>query len=84
MALFRIDGGRLTDVLVFDGTNIILNRPGLDIAGDHLGGLDSGNTFDVNHDGIGFGVCFSLHFAAFGSGANLHIATAGGDFFHNI
>jgi len=83
-ALFRIDGGRLDHVLVFDGARIIFDRPGLDISGDHSGGLDNSNSFVVNHDAIGFGVCFSLHFAAFGSGADLHIATAGGDFFHNI
>ena len=84
MALFRIDGGALQHVLVLDGPNLILDRPGLDISGDHSGGLDSSNSFDVNHDGIAWGVGFSLNFRAFGAPADLYIASAGGDFFHNI
>jgi hypothetical protein len=84
MALFRIDGGHLQRVLVFDGPNPILDRGGLDIGGDHAGGLDNSNTFDVNHDGIQWGVGFSLNFKSDGGLADLYIASAGGDFFHNI
>ena len=84
MALFQINNGRLDTVQVTDGRNIIRRHENLDIAGDHSGGLDNGNTFDVNHDGIAVGVCFSLHFAAGDAAADLIIVSAGGDFFHNI
>jgi Family of unknown function (DUF6623) len=84
MALFRIDGGFLRHVLVFDGPNRILDIDGLDISGDHTGGLDNLNTFNVNRDGIQWGVGFSLNFQALGTPADLYIASAGGDFFHNI
>jgi hypothetical protein len=84
MALFQIDNGKLDFVQVTDGRNVIFRNGPFDIAGKHLDGLDPGNTFDVNHDGIAVGVCFSLHFAAGDAPADLIIASAGGDFFHNI
>jgi hypothetical protein len=84
MVLFTIDGGALQHVKVHDGLNEILDRPGLDIAGNHQVNLDDGNTFDVNHDAIAFGVGISLFFRAGDATATLFIGSAGGDFFHNI
>jgi hypothetical protein len=95
IALFRIDNGFLNRVLVFDGPNQILDRSGLAVEGDHSGGglVDDANVFHVDHDGINWGVCFSLNFKALGTqqgqggliwGANLYIASAGGIFFHAI
>jgi len=85
-ALFSIDRGLLDQVFVFDASKQLLFLGELNVSGNHLGGLDGGNSFVVNHDAIGFGVCFSVHFPAFGDpkGADLHIAAAGADFFHNI
>ena len=86
MALFRIDNGVLDAVQVTDGSNVIFGPNTFSVGGNQIGPLVTNeNTFDVNHDGIGVGVCFSLHFAATGdSAADLHIVSAGGDFFHNI
>jgi hypothetical protein len=85
MALFRIDGGRLQHVLVFDGPRLISDHPGLNISGDHTVDLiDNENVFHVDHDEIAFGVGFSLNFKPLGNGADLYIASAGGIFFHNI
>jgi len=92
MALFRIDAGQLRRVLVFDGPNVILDRGGLAIAGDHTHDLvDDSNVFHVDHDNINFGVGFSLNFFSFAQpqprqdrGADLYIASAGAIFFHNI
>jgi hypothetical protein len=84
MILYQIEPSAVLDhVLVFDGPNGILDRA-VEITGNHIGGLDPDNTFDVNHDGIAFGVGISLHFSARGGDAQLRIASAGADFFHNI
>jgi hypothetical protein len=85
MALFRIDGGMLQRVLVFDGPNLILDRGGLDASGDHTHDLiENANVFPVNHDEIAFGVGFSLNFKPSGNGADRYIASVGGIFFHDI
>ncbi|MCO6008604.1 hypothetical protein NE236_26885 [Actinoallomurus purpureus] len=75
--------GALQAVDVWDGPNRILHRDGLSIDGNHAGGLDAFNTWNVNHDGIAWGVGISMLFTSPG-GADIYFASAGGDFFHNI
>ncbi|GAA4636922.1 hypothetical protein GCM10023196_088680 [Actinoallomurus vinaceus] len=85
MILFSVTAqfGALRSVHVWDGPNRILQRDGLSVDGNHSGSLDAFNTFNVNHDGIAWGVGISMLFSAPG-GAEIYFASAGGDFFHNI
>src|SRR5712691_4726085 len=46
-ALFSIDRGLLDTVLVFDALNQIHFQGGLNVSGNHLGGLDGSNSFVV-------------------------------------
>ncbi|GAB3964415.1 hypothetical protein GCM10029978_024870 [Actinoallomurus acanthiterrae] len=73
----------LQAVHVWDGPNRILQRDGLSIDGNHSGSLDAVNTFNVNHDGIAWGVGISMLFSAPGGG-EIYFASAGADFYHNI
>jgi Family of unknown function (DUF6623) len=84
MVLFRLpEGAALNRVHVWDGPNRILRRDGLNITGDHTGGLDADNSFDVNHDNILWGVGISLLISCVVD-SNVFFASAGGDFRHNI
>jgi len=76
-------GASLQSVHVWDGPNRILQRDGLNITGNHAGGLDPDNTFDVNHAGILWGVGISMLVSTVVD-ASIYFATAGGDFYHNI
>ncbi|MEV0406084.1 hypothetical protein [Actinoallomurus sp. NPDC050550] len=85
MVLFNVTDqfGALQAVDVWDGPNRILHRDGLSISGGHSAGLDAFNTWDVNHDGIAWGVGISMLFWT-ASSAEIYFASAGGDFYHNI
>ena len=76
-------GASLQSVHVWDGPNRILQRDGLNITGNHDGGLDADNTFDVNHAGIQWGVGISMLVSTVVD-ADIFFASAGGDFYHNI
>jgi len=84
MILFALpEGAGLNSVHVWDGPNRILQLDRLDITGDHAHGLDADNSFEVNHDGIRWGVGISLLISCV-TDSNVFFASAGGDFRHNI
>jgi hypothetical protein len=77
------EGAALNSVHVWDGQTRILQLDGLVITGNHSGGLDSDNSFDVNRENILWGVGISLLISCVGD-SNVFIAGAGGDFRHDI
>lgn len=86
MVLFAVTQqfAALKEVHVWDGPNRILYRDNLSIDGTHSGGLDALNTWNVNHDGIAWGVGISMLFSSRETGTEIYFASAGADFYHNI
>jgi hypothetical protein len=83
MVLFECpEGSALNEVHVWDGPNLIWHRAGLTSPGNPRG-LDINNTFDVNHDGITWGVGVSLHISAVRD-TDILFTGAGADFRHDI
>ncbi|MEU7133366.1 DUF6623 family protein [Streptomyces sp. NPDC046261] len=84
MILFRFPpGAELNQVNVYDGQSLISVRDGLHITGDHSGGLDPSNIFDVNRDALSFGVGVTMLVRTIND-ADLFFSGVGGDFFHDI
>ncbi len=73
----------LDAVHVWDGPNKILEKNVNMVTGDHGTDLDADNVFDVNHDGIKWGVVICLHVSAL-KDAEIQFISAGADFFHNV
>lgn len=88
MVLFATDREefiQLETVDVWDGPNRILHRDNLSVGGNHAGGLDAANTWDVNHDGIAWGVGVSMRFSTGPQiRGEIYFASVGCDFYHNI
>lgn len=87
--LFRIDPGQgeIRNVHVYDGVGKFQAFDGLHLQGDHGGGLDGSNTFNLpTPHTVVFGIGISFFFQAavgFDSAippAHLIVSTAGGDF----
>jgi hypothetical protein len=84
MVLFDLpEGAAINSVHVWDGPNRILQSDGLVITGHHAHGLDADNCFDVNRGDILWGVGISLLISC-ARDSNVFIASAGGDFRHDI
>jgi hypothetical protein len=87
MILFEFpEGASLTSVQVYDGPNLIFTSPLLNTTGEHFGGLDSDNTFDVSQvyqEGIQWGVGISMQVTTVVT-SDIYFASAGGDFYHDI
>ncbi|MDH6108669.1 hypothetical protein P3T36_002410 [Kitasatospora sp. MAP12-15] len=84
IVLFRLpDTATLKRVNVWDGQTEIFANNGLSITGEHSLTLDDENTYDVNRDGIRFGVGVSLLISTI-EDSDIFFGGGGGDFQHDI
>jgi len=83
MVLFKFPTTVTLDAVdVWDGPRKIFGK-NVTLTGDHGNGLDADNAFDVNYDGIQWGVVICLHVSALKDDA-IQFISAGADFYHNI
>ncbi|NHZ95189.1 DUF6623 family protein [Massilia sp. CCM 8734] len=72
-------GARVEAAHIWDGPNRIRNYDGLNLTGNHGGGIDASNTWAGGGGPVFWGIGVSI-LVRFTSEANIHFSTAGGDF----